>query len=423
MKTNTPNPAFSQDAQLVETINYLQKHSPFYKTLFSQENITSETVKSVADLVKLPTVTKTDLFTHNADFLCVSKAEIREYVTTSGTLGDPVWIALTENDLSRLAKNEAHSYELAQLNETDIIQLTTTLDKRFMAGMAYWLGARLSKIAVIRTGPGIPEMQWDTIRRMQTSVLIAVPSFLLKMIEFAEQEGFNPTDSSVKKIICIGEPLRNPDLSDNALAQRIKEKWDVQLIGTYASTEMATAYTECQAGKGGHFNTELIITECLDEAGNPVEPGEVGEITVTTLGVEGMPLLRFRTGDMARIHTEACICGKTSPRIGPVEGRKQQMIKYRGTSLYPPALFDLLNAIPQIENYVVELRQNEIGTDEINIRIALKENTTDFDKQLKDKFRAKLRVAPQILIDSAENIHKLRWPEGTRKPHLLIDFR
>lgn len=409
--------------KLRETLAYVQAHSPYYKELFARANIHTENIVTSADFRKIPTTDKVQLFSRNADFLCVAKSDIREYVTTSGTLGDPVWIALTENDLQRLGKNEAFSYELAQITENDIIQLTTTLDKRFMAGMAYWLGAREHKTAIIRTGPGIPEMQWDTIHRMRSTVLIAVPSFLLKMIEFAEQHGIKPNESGIKKVICIGESLRNSDLSDNALALRIKEKWDIQLFGTYASTEMATAYTECYAGQGGHFNTNLIFTECLDEDGNPVAEGETGEITITTFGVEGMPFLRFRTGDMVRVHTAPCPCGRNTPRLGPVEGRKQQMIKYRGTTLYPPAIFDILNSVPQIENYIVELRHNDIGTDEIFIRVALKSEAEDFEKILKDKFRAKLRVAPQILFDSAANIHAARWPEGNRKPKLLADYR
>jgi phenylacetate-CoA ligase len=409
--------------KLVDAIKYATENSPFYKTWFANSGISPDDIKNITDLQKLPTVNKNDLFNQNEDFLCVSKSEIQEYVTTSGTLGDPVWIGLTENDLVRLGKNEAYSYELANLNHNDLIQLTTTLDKRFMAGLAYWLGARESKIGVIRTGPGIPELQWDTIRRMKSTVLVAVPSFLLKMIEFAEREGFDPNATTIKKAICIGEPVRNCDLTPNALALRIQEKWNIQLFGTYASTEMATAFTECAAGAGGHLNPNLIIAECLDDEGRPVAEGEPGEITVTTLGVEGMPLIRFRTGDVARMHTFACLCGRDTPRIGPVEGRKQQMIKYRGTTLYPPAIFDLLNGIEQIEAYLVELHQNDIGTDEIIVKVALKTALHDFEKELKDKFRAKLRVAPQIQFEEIEAINILKWPEGNRKPRLLIDFR
>lgn len=413
----------SQDERLQKAVMYAASQSPFYRGWFARHGIVPESIRRVADLKMLPTVNKNDLFTENGQFLCVPRSEVREYVTTSGTLGDPVWIGLTENDLQRLGRNEAYSYELAGLGPDDLIQLTTTLDKRFMAGLAYWLGAREARIGVIRTGPGIPELQWDTIRRMGSTVLVAVPSFLLKMLEYAEREGFDPNHTPVRKAICIGEPIRHADLTPNALALRIQEKWNIQLFGTYASTEMATAFTECEAGAGGHLNPELIVVECLDDEGNTVGNGEPGEITVTTLGVEGMPLLRFRTGDVARIHTGVCACGRQTPRIGPVEGRKQQMIKYRGTTLYPPAIFDLLNGLEPIEAYVVELRQNDIGTDEIVVRVALKMPIDEFEKDLKDKFRAKLRVAPHIQFDGVEAIQALRWPEGSRKARLLIDLR
>ncbi len=428
---NPSDPSFLPPAEsmalqkdlLQKALRYANEFSPYYRQLFSEAGFDALAPLSFDDFKRLPTVSKTDLFHHNRDFLCVDPVHIREWVTTSGTVGDPVLIALTENDLIRLGRNEAYSYQLAGIQPGELIQLTTTLDKRFMAGMAYWLGAREYGAAVVRTGPGIPELQWDTIRRMGTSILVAVPSFLLKMIEFAEAEGIDVDSSPVKKVICIGEPLRNPDLTENALATRIREKWNLKLFGTYASTEMATAFTECEHGAGGHLNPELIYVECLDEAGNEVPDGDPGEITITNFGVEGMPLIRFRTGDMARIHKAKCACGRYSLRVGPVEGRRQQMIKYRGTSLYPPAIFDLLNSLPQIETYVVELRQNDLGTDEILIRLALKAPFQEFDKVLKDKFRAKLRVAPKVVVEDAQAVNKLKWPEADRKPRLLIDLR
>lgn len=416
-------PKIHSDELLQKAIAYAASHSPFYRDWFAEHGVALESIRTEADLCRLPTVSKNDLFAGNDRFLCVPRTEIREYVTTSGTLGDPVWIGLTENDLQRLGRNEAYSYALAGLNENDLIQLTTTLDKRFMAGLAYWLGAREARIGVVRTGPGIPELQWDTVRRMGSTVLVAVPSFLLKMLEYAEREGFDPNRTSVRKAICIGEPIRQSNLAPNELARRIQEKWNIRLFGTYAGTEMATAFTECEAGAGGHLNPELIVAECLDDDGQPIPAGEPGEITVTTLGVEGMPLIRFRTGDVARIHTGMCACGRSTPRVGPVEGRKQQMIKYRGTTLYPPAIFDLLNGLTAVDTYVVELRHNDIGTDEIVVRVALKNPSDAFEKELKDKFRAKLRVAPQIRFDAAETVNGLRWPEGSRKARLLIDLR
>jgi phenylacetate-CoA ligase len=136
-----------------------------------------------------------------------------------------------------------------------------------------------------------------------------------------------------------------------------------------------------------------------------------------------MPLLRFKTGDICIGHEETCSCGRTSMRLSPVIGRKQQMIKFKGTSLYPPALYDILNTIPYVKNYIVEVFTNDIGTDEISISIGAIDPPANFDKELKDHFRAKLRVAPHIVMQSPEAIAKLQFPEMSRKAITFIDRR
>jgi phenylacetate-CoA ligase len=174
---------------------------------------------------------------------------------------------------------------------------------------------------------------------------------------------------------------------------------------------------------GGHHHPELIIVEFLDDNNNPVSEGEPGEVTITTLGVEGMPLLRFKTGDVCHHYTEPCRCGRTTMRLGPVLGRKNQMIKYKGTTLYPHSLYDILDNIDFIANYVVEVYTNEIGTDEIIIHAGSSRSIEEKEKDIKDHFRAKLRVAPLIRFESAEAIHKIQFPESGRKAVKFIDNR
>mgnify|MGYP002508099367 FL=1 len=172
----------------------------------------------------------------------------------------------------------------------------TTLDKRFMAGLAYFLGIRKLGASVIRVGNGMPELQWDTINRLKPDTIMCVPSFILRLIEYAEMNGIDYRNSSIRRIIGIGEGLREQDFSLNLLGNRIKEKWDVDLFATYSSTEMGATFSECPFGCGGHVHPELIIVEIIGDNNLPVKDGEVGEVVITTLGVEGMPLLRFRTG-------------------------------------------------------------------------------------------------------------------------------
>ncbi|NRR90939.1 AMP-binding protein [Winogradskyella undariae] len=412
-----------QVEKLKVLLQYLNTNSAFYKRLFSTHKIDISTINSLEDLAVIPTTTKDDLQQYNDDFICVPKNKIVDYVTTSGTLGDPVLFGLTDNDLDRLAYNEAISFACAGVGQDDVIQLMTTIDRRFMAGLAYFLGARKLGAGIIRVGNGIPELQWDSILKFKPTYIIAVPSFLLKLIEYAKQHHIDLNNSGIKGAICIGEPLRAQDFSLNTLSKKIKESWNIELYSTYASTEMNTAFTECEQQKGGHQHPELIITEILDDNNQPVAKGESGELTITTLGVEGMPLLRFKTGDIVKAHYEKCECGRNTMRLGPVIGRKKQMIKYKGTTLYPPAMHNILNDFNEVEAFVIELSHNSIGTDEILIKIAVNTPTESLLQSIKNHFRAKLRVLPKIEFSDKKEIQKLQFPKMSRKPVMVIDKR
>lgn len=412
-----------QEKKLADTLAYLQANSPFYKRLFSKHRIKVDKILKLEDLQRIPVTTKDDLQTHNDDFMCVPQHKVIDYVTTSGTLGNPVTFAMTENDLQRLAYNEAISFACAGGGPGDVYQLMTTIDRRFMAGLAYFMGIRLMGAGIVRVGGGIPELQWDSICRVNPTTFICVPSFIMKLIEYAEKYGIDYRHTSVKKAVCIGEPLRNDDLSLNTLATRIREKWDLELYSTYASTEMASAFTDCTAGKGGHHHPELIIAEFLNDAEEPVKEGEAGELVFTTLGVEGMPLLRFKSGDICRHYLEPCSCGRTTLRVGPIIGRKKHMIKFKGTTLYPPALYDILDNVPEVLIYVVEVFTNALGTDEILIRIAAQIPSEQLARDLKDHFRARLRVSPTIRFEKAEELSKVAFPPASRKPVKFIDHR
>ena len=413
-----------QEKKLQEVLAYVNEHSAFYKRLFKEHNINVSAIKTLSDLTKLPTTCKDDLQRNNDAFRCVPKSAIVDYASTSGTLGTPVTFGLTDNDLKRLAYNEAISLACAGIKKGDVVQLMTTIDRRFMAGLAYFLGVRQLGASIVRVGAGIPELQWDSIRLYEPTYLIAVPSFLLKMIAYAEKNGIDYEASSVKGVVCIGESLRNQDFSNTLLAEKIAEKWKgIKLYSTYASTEMSTTFTECEYQQGGHHHPELIITEVLDDAGNRVGENESGELTITTLGVEAMPLVRFRTGDIVTMHTETCACGRNTARVSPVLGRKQQMIKYKGTTLYPPVLMDLLTNFEEIENYIIEISTNSILIDEILIRIGTRTPTEALKERISNHFRAKIRAVPKIEYCDIAELERELYPLGSRKPMKFVDKR
>ena len=412
-----------QEQIFLETLAYVSAKSNFYQKLYARENIDIQNIKSLDDLQRLPVTTKEDLQKYNDDFRCVPVNEIIDYATTSGTLGEPVTFGLTDNDLERLAYNEAISFACAGIKEGDVVQLMTTIDRRFMAGLAYFLGLRKMKVGVIRVGAGVPELQWDSIIKYKPSYLITVPSFLLKLIEYAELHGIDYNNSGIIGAVCIGESLRNEDFSMNTLCKKINYKWKIKLFSTYASTEMSTAFTECEEGKGGHHHPELIIVEVLNDQNKPVKKGESGEFTFTTLGIEAMPLIRFKTGDIVQFHDSPCACGINTLRVGPVIGRKQQMIKYKGTTLYPPAMNDILAGFDNIECHIIEISTNELGTDEIHIKLAVRDQSEAFLHEIKDHFRAKLRVTPRIEFTTKENLHTIIFNPMSRKPTHFFDYR
>jgi phenylacetate-CoA ligase len=412
-----------QESKLIELINYVANYSAFYKELFAVNNIQTSDIKSIKDLKLIPVTSKDHLQKRNNDFLCVSSDKIIEYSSTSGTLGSPVTIALTENDLQRLEHNEFSSFTCADGNAEDTYQLMLTLDRQFMAGMAYYSGLRKLGAGIIRLGPGVPSLQWETILRLKPTTIVAVPSFINKMIQYANEHNIDIKNTSVKKAICIGENIRNIDFSLNVIGKRITEAWNIKLYSTYASTEMQTAFTECFEFKGGHSQPDLIIVEILDENDQPVDEGKVGEVTITTLGVEGMPLIRYKTGDLCMHFNEPCKCGRTSTRLSSVVGRKKQMIKYKGTTLYPPALFDILNEMEIVLDYLAEVYSNDMGTDEVLINILPINNSEECDRKIRANLQARLRVSPHIKYISLQELQKLQQPENGRKIVRFIDRR
>ncbi len=409
--------------QVRTSLSYAKNKSPFYKKFFQDHKIDVEQINSMQDFEKIPCTEKKHLSENELQFLCVSNKEIADWCTTSGTSGKPVSFGLSKSDIARLAKNEARSLIKMDCNSETTVQLMVTLDKRFMAGLAYYLGIKEIGASCIRVGSGSPGLQLDSIQRFKPEIIIAVPSFLLKVIQYADKHNIDYRNSSVKKILCIGEPIRNENLELNSLGSRILSAWpELKLFSTYASTEMSTAITECASGQGGHIPPELVYIEVLDKNNKPQKEGIPGEVCFTTFGVEAMPLIRYKTGDIAIMNRKQCSCGSWNSRLSPILGRKKNMLKFKGTTIFPESIFDALNSIEEIQSYQVELSNNEVDLDHVIIYMVTKNNSNNLD-QIKESLSAALRVSPQIECISTEEMQKRKFPDGSRKPIKLIDQR
>jgi phenylacetate-CoA ligase len=342
-----------------------------------------------------------------------------ELVTTSGTTGHPLLWMLTDSDLERLGENERMSFDCAGLNRADTVLLAVGMERGFIAGLAYWLGLRKLGCAIIRAGAASAALALEMIQKNQPTAVVGVPSFLRIIAEKAEESGIDLRTTSVKKAICIGEPIRDKTFALNTAGQFIENAWGAKVFSTYGVTEFANSLCECAAGRGGHLHENQLHLEILDEQGRPVPDGEIGEVVGTTFGVEGMPLIRYRTGDCAALFRGPCACGRISPRVGPIIGRKNQKLKFKGTSLFPSTLQTILEEAQGVENFVIVARSNSDLSDSIEVLIHGSAN----ESAVRDLVQARSKVAPEVRQVSADELEALQLPPQARKRRTFVDLR
>jgi phenylacetate-CoA ligase len=395
-----------------ETFRYAKAHSPFYHEWFRGVN-------TMPPLGEVPPVDKTILSERNLDFLCVPRERVVEIVTTSGTTGRPLLWMLTEADAQRLALNEKISFECASLTAHDTVLVAVALDRCFIAGLAYTTGLRELGCASIRVGPSSATLILETIERVQPTAIIAVPSFLRHVADKARDAGFDLKNSPVAKAVCIGEPIRDSSFGLNASGGAIEEAWGARVYSTYGVTELANSLCECEAGTGGHLHDQQLHIEILDDAGNAVPDGEIGEVVATTFGVEAMPLIRYRTGDCAAIFREPCTCGRTTPRLGPILGRKNQKLKYKGASLFPAMLQGVLEQTVGVESFVIVARKESELSDSVEVLV----HGSVPVETLREALQARAKIAPQIRQATRAEIESWQLPPAARKRRTFVDLR
>ena len=248
-----------QNELLQEHVHYVAQHSPFYRKMFAKHNIDPDEIRTPQDLSRLPFTTKTDLATHHQDLLCVDPREVIDYCLTSGTTGEPVAMLQTRQDLERVGFNEELSFRVVGIDDGDIVLVAASIDRCFMAGLAYFLGLTRIGAAVIRGGSSSIAALAQLVIRYRPTAIVGVPTLMLQLGKRLRAEGHDPAQAGVTKLVCIGEPVRAIDLSTSALGEALEKTWGARVFSTYASTEIATAFTDCEAGQGGHLQPDLIV--------------------------------------------------------------------------------------------------------------------------------------------------------------------
>ncbi|MHB8708966.1 MAG: phenylacetate--CoA ligase family protein [Desulfuromonadales bacterium] len=411
-----------QGRLLREQIAYLAARSPYYRQMFERKGINPGTIRSPADLAALPFTSKEDIERAPRTFHAVDEREFVDLCLTSGTLGAPIVVPQTAADLDRLADNEALAFLRMGLDSSDRVLVAVALERCFMAGLAYFLGLTRISASAIRGGSGSIAHLADLVKSQRPTAIVGVPSLLHALAELLAGQGFDPANAGVTRLLCIGEPVRSHDFGLSPLGRRLQQRWQAEIFGTYASTELATAFTDCPAGTGGHLLPDLIVVEIVDDNGQPLPAGIPGEVVVTPLRVTGMPLLRYRTGDIAALYESPCACGRATPRLGPVLGRLAQRLKVRGTTVYPSAVFNVLQGFPTIDGYYLEVFDDFEMSSRLRVTISSNDVSLTGDR-VAGQLSAQLRVRPEVAIISQEELRKRTHQEGHRKPVLFFDHR
>jgi phenylacetate-CoA ligase len=412
-----------QSGLFVETVCRVYENSAYYRKLYDGIGLIPSKIKGLKDLSDIPFTDRKDIEKDNWEFLSIDRNDAAELVSTTGTTGNPVYAALTADDLERLAYNEEKSFTYAGAERGDLFFIDVTCDNLFIAGIAYYSGLIRLGASVVRVGPQNMERQFDLIKKLRPKGIVAVPSFMAQMARRASEHGIDTKELGLQKIVLIGDSVRNEDLSLNPLGGLISDAFGNIFCATYGITEGQVSFCECRRRQGLHSHPDLVIAEIVDDNGKILNDGESGELVLTTLQIEGMPLVRYRTGDITYKLTAPCECGSNSVRIGPVLGRKHQRLKFKGVTMYPKTIENALLDVDDVVNYQVEASTGEDHTDHVLIRVGSERTDKMFPSELKDKLRSKARVSPEIKLMKPEEITNRLFDGGSRKAVTFLDLR
>jgi len=393
---------------MAKTIRALRNHIrfakdvvPFYREILKE--IDPEDITDFDQFSKLPLINRERLRQTNA-LMGVDTEAINETVVSTCPGEKDVIIVFTGNDLERIGFGEALSFHSMGLGKKDRVPIMLPFDRLHLSGMAYYRGLTMLEANVARLGFLLGETTIRYLNLLQPTALIGMPTFLKKMgIECASKA---PSSiNALKKIVCTGESIRNNDMELNALGKRLEEIWDAAVYATHTVSEVSVSYCECDEQYGGHAHPELVYTEIVDQNGNPVPDGTPGELVVTPLGVEGMPIMRYKTGDCTFIVPGTCACGRNSVRIGPILGRNSQLIRTQNGVIYPQTVIGALDEVEEVEDYVVILERETETTDRATIHAVAAPAHVE---KIANRLRSIVGIYFPILISNTRTIQSLR---------------
>ena len=383
-----------QLARLQETVARVYEKVPYYRAKMEAAGVQPSDIKTLADLQKLPFTTKQDMRdTYPFGLFAVPKEEVVRIHASSGTTGKPTVVGYTQNDLDIWTDCVSRIACMGGASKTDVAQIC------FGYGMftgAFGLHYGLEKIGatIVPSSTGNSEKQLMYMQDFKTTLLVATPSYALRLAEVANQNGIDPkTDLSIKTAL-VGSEL----LTD-AMREEMHAVWgkDVKITSNYGMSELMGPGVsgECLEHCGMHINEDYFLPEIINsETGEVLPAGEKGELVITCIKKEGLPLIRYRTKDVTRLFYEPCKCGRTTCRMENPSGRSDDMLKIRGVNVFPGQIEEVVLSIPELGPHYEIIVEREGYTDKLTVRVELNKETDSFAElqRIENATRSKLKI-------------------------------
>jgi phenylacetate-CoA ligase len=401
-----------QKEGLLHTVQYAYSSSSFYRSLFDRVGLKPEDVQEPASFNKVPFTTKSDLRgAYPYGMAAVPLEQIIRIHASSGTTGKPIVAGYTRRDLDDWANAVARICEMAGVSAKDIVQISFGYGL-FTGGFGLHYGMERLGATVVPFSSGNTERQLALMKDFQTGVLVSTPSFALYMAETAIELGYRPQDFGLRVGLFGGEPC------SDALREEIERHWGLKATVNYGLTEVVGPGIagECEERGGMHILEDVYYPEIIDPASGEVLPdGETGELVLTPLGKEGFPVLRYRTGDITRLNSEPCPCGRTTRRIDYIAGRSDDMIIIKGVNIFPSQIEEVLAGFGEVSpHYMLVLQKQKGFIKDLEIQVELTpEGFSDSYKELealesriRRHLRSTLSLAPRIKLLEPKSLER-----------------
>lgn len=398
--------------RLLETVHRVYEKVPFYRAKMEQQKVKPEDIRSLQDLAKLPFITKQDMRdTYPFGLFAVPKEELVRIHASSGTTGKPTVVGYTRRDLKMWTECVSRIAAMGGAAREDVAQICFGYGM-FTGALGLHYGLENIGATMVPSSTGNSEKQIMYMKDFGTTLLVATPSYALRLAEVAYQMGIDPKKDLQVKIGLVGSEL----LTD-AMRAEMHKLWgnDMLVTSNYGMSELMGPGVsgECEHLCGMHINEDYFIPEIIDpKTGEVLPPGEKGELVITCIYKEALPLIRYRTKDVTRLMYEKCACGRTTCRMENLDGRTDDMLKIRGVNVFPSQIEEVILSVEEIGPHYEIIVTRKDHADRLAIRVELLKATDSYreleqiEKKIKSKLRIVLGLDAKISLESPNTLQR-----------------